>query len=552
MAIVEDQLVEVKWATRNKKWYIARGYEYKGIGHAFMVKVIDLQRLSNNKIKCKCDDDQCGSLFETTVRKYYERLDIGIGCYCGQCRYRQKADFKKEKLKSLNWDYEKVFNDLLKGEINKLPEGFVSYMDRTTAVKLLKLQIENLIKNSVIFEEDLPTNLTQELLEEYKMSTIINKFGLTSLLNDLYKSKLMPWEIGMVEDGYWDNDENVKNATYWFIDKLIERKIITSLDNLPKISYRKYLIEYNMSSLLKKFNTSFYKLMMFVYPGRFNRWDFIVTGDYYSNQNNIDEMLNWFINKIKEDGYIKSLDDIPNVVTNQLFGNYRLSYLLTKCFNSSSFEAMDYLFPNKWRRWEFNLVPANFWDNGNNLRDAVTWVVDKSVSEGLISNISDLNSIDVTSIFKKNKLSTLLNKYDINFILSLIYGDAYTHFSKINAISDVDGTSLDSYEEKLIHDSLTKRYSVVKPSKKCRDFMNIEFKEYYVPDWIIEDKVIVEYFGLYSPSSKESYIRKYNEKMKRKNEFFSSLVNYEYIAIYPSDVKSGLDEILSTIDEKVR
>lgn len=55
MAIVEDQLVEVKWSNRNNSYYSALGYKDFKNGESLTVKITDLPKSSRSIVKVICD-----------------------------------------------------------------------------------------------------------------------------------------------------------------------------------------------------------------------------------------------------------------------------------------------------------------------------------------------------------------------------------------------------------------------------------------------------------------------------------------------------------------
>lgn len=65
MAIVEDQLVEVKWHYSNREWYEEKGYVFTKNKDTFYVKVDELMDSSKANVKVICD--MCG---EEGVKKY--------------------------------------------------------------------------------------------------------------------------------------------------------------------------------------------------------------------------------------------------------------------------------------------------------------------------------------------------------------------------------------------------------------------------------------------------------------------------------------------------
>ena len=74
-------------------------------------------------------------------------------------------------------------------------------------------------------------------------------------------------------------------------------------------------------------------------------------------------------------------------------------------------------------------------------------------------------------------------------------------------------------------------------------FYNKEFNESYIPDFIIKDKnIIIEYFGLYVDKNHE-FIENYKRKTHRKIKYFINIEGYEFIDLYPDDLKNDFEGV---------
>ena len=92
----------------------------------------------------------------------------------------------------------------------------------------------------------------------------------------------------------------------------------------------------------------------------------------------------------------------------------------------------------------------------------------------------------------------------------------------------------------------------MKGTAKNNKYINDKKGENYIPDFIIDlgnKKVIIEYFGLFRKKFTTHIYKEYCEKAERKIEFFTSLDNVIFIAIYPEDIKDnfkGVSEKLAS------
>lgn len=82
--LVENQQIEVKWVSANKKWYVDKGYEFTKMWDCFYVKAEDLMPTSKYKVRVDCD--YCGKEYVCGFGDY----NISIGRYgkvaCYDCR----------------------------------------------------------------------------------------------------------------------------------------------------------------------------------------------------------------------------------------------------------------------------------------------------------------------------------------------------------------------------------------------------------------------------------------------------------------------------------
>lgn len=69
----------------------------------------------------------------------------------------------------------------------------------------------------------------------------------------------------------------------------------------------------------------------------------------------------------------------------------------------------------------------------------------------------------------------------------------------------------------------------------------------FIPDFMIGDDIIVEYYGLFKEDSQYDVIINYIEKTKLKNEYYNALEDYEFIAIYPEDLKNNFKGVYDKI-----
>lgn len=86
--LIENQTVQMIWATRNKRMYMQKGYTFTKLGDTFEVRVEDLSKGSKAKIKVKCD--YCGKIINVIWGDYLRCKDNEYACK--KCRQRKTSD----------------------------------------------------------------------------------------------------------------------------------------------------------------------------------------------------------------------------------------------------------------------------------------------------------------------------------------------------------------------------------------------------------------------------------------------------------------------------
>lgn len=136
-------------------------------------------------------------------------------------------------------------------------------------------------------------------------------------------------------------------------------------------------------------------------------------------KNLIENILKWDENDI-----------IQNYDVN-IFRKYRINGMLSEVFNSSPFEALNSIYPNKFKIWQFK-VPNNYWKNEKNVKDAIRWLFEERL---------DIDTNDIIRIsredFYDNGLKSLVifsdvNRIGIKNLIKSVYKNCEIKFKKRN------------------------------------------------------------------------------------------------------------------------
>lgn len=544
--LVPNQKVKIKWTGSNKAHFLSKTdkngnpkYVFTKMFEEFWVDVEDLMPKSNVKLEFICDNPNCKKRFFMNNAWYQnEVLPENKKTYCKECSYRNIA---KKKIEANKYKYKDklldIYKQVINGELKKFPDGYWSGFRLEDAAVLFKYFIELLKKDKIINNiNDLPKVLDNNLILKYKLFGITERFNSFDIINFLYPNKFKRWEFKAVSNGFWKDRNNRLEAMQWFVNKLYSDFGVKSVKDLPKTKLKNYLCEYGLSGILNYYGNSLSKAFLDLLSEEINEWDLCVSKGYYQDDKNKEKIMKWLVNKMFEDGIIKDIDDIPKVAHRDLFKKYNLDAFLTHCFNTSPAQAFNFIFPNRWKAWEYKYVPMGFWNNGKNVREAIDWFVQKMKEDNQITDEKDLINLPLSKFFKKYGLAGLWVKYDIPFLMSLLY-EWFDAEQYKNVIQLEDGTRLDSKQEAILHKYLKEQFNKIERSVR---FINENDNETYIVDWVVDGNIIIEYFGLYDKNSKTEYIQEYSKKVERKKKFFKGLKGYNFLDIYPEDIANDL------------
>jgi hypothetical protein len=609
MSIVEGQKVEVSWNGKTKKWFIDRGYIFTFSGDNFLVKVEDLNKGSKIKVKVQCD--YCFNILLKAYTGYLKELKCNsnhVGkVACTKCKYIKRDEnylvakrirrknksthcchkchteyplnsnyFNRDKTTTYGYDLTcknckkkeyhenknllsdqyysysealKLYDEAINLKLS-LPYGFWKRIDKSTSKKLLDFIFFDLTDSGSNNFNNVDTNF----ISQFKLNDFTAGKSIYEFLSEFYSNVPFPWQMNTSPQGYWKSDENKKKALEWFIKEIAKDNVISNLDDIPKVCTYKLFKEYGLGGLVaKSFNSSPFEAINFIYPGRYNFWDFFISrSDYYTDER-IKEILKWLINELLKDKVIANIDEIPSNVNIYTFEKYNLKSFLYHRFNGVSYKAFEFLYPGKWMPWEFKSCPEGYWENRNNIVNAIDWLIVKLIEDGYAEGIDEIPNLPLSMLMEDYNLTTVLsNKYKFFDILMEEY-PSYFNLESLNINIAKDGTKVLSRGELLIHNYLIDNFKNVKyfsTSGRDTDFINLNYQEKYVPDWIINDNIIIEFFGYYNKNSTSERFVKYREKMKRKIKYFSSLSGFNFISVYQKDIGnnfSGLKKKLSSI-----
>ncbi|MBQ3422017.1 MAG: hypothetical protein IJH34_10175 [Romboutsia sp.] len=306
--------------------------------------------------------------------------------------------YTKEEL--FNMNAIEIYKLVLRGDIMKrFPEGFwQGEQGKINSSKCTKYLIEDILKYD---DETLKEKMSQKIFSENKLFGMLNScFGGSAYkaLDNAYPNKFKEWEFKVVPNGYWKNKENGIKATKW----LIEEKLKLDDEQIKKQLSKKIFKENGLGGMLQYcFNNSPFEAINSTYPNKFKELEFKnVPLSYWNDENRIISEIKWLI----EEKLKLSDDELKEKLSIKLFSKNRLSTALSEYFDNSPYKAINSVYPNKFKEWEFNCVPNGYWKNKENGIKATKWLIE----EKLQLTDDELKQVLSASLFRINGLSGLL------------------------------------------------------------------------------------------------------------------------------------------------
>lgn len=181
--LLENELVEMTWAKRNKNTYINKGYVYTNLGDSFLIKQIDLSPTSRTVVKVECD--YCLKIFETKMSNYSRNMELS---------HTNKASCLKcvmKKVEETNLNKHGVKTNLqLESTKEKIKQ---TNLDKYGCENPYQNEdIKNKMKNTMIERYGVEYAAQNSEIRKKQVDTSIKKYGVKyTLLNPLVKEKAM-------------------------------------------------------------------------------------------------------------------------------------------------------------------------------------------------------------------------------------------------------------------------------------------------------------------------------------------------------------------------
>lgn len=559
MAILEGQKAKVKWNSANKEWYIKKGYIFTKIKDTLIVDVIDLTPSATNIVEFSCD--YCYEKGIITV--YHRQWNVQLRSMktiqkhtCINCSGKKKIESKKI-LGTVYTDNSRKAHDKFKLSFDNIKSSFES--------KNYMILTENYLNNKQLLQfvcrihSDIGVQTTtadrinrikhnckacQKEQDIYNIKNSLEELDSLQIYKEVLSGKIKAFPSGFFK---YSKSEDIKKILDHFLEISLNSKILTK-ENIITVLNHEQFEKYKLSSIIQVIGLQsiIRNYFPFIKP-----WEISgVPPNFWNKEENIKEASSWFYEMLIKDGIINNKNEILKIKNwKRYFRKYKLEGLLNIRFGARIFAFWNYVFPNEFFEWEYAVTTRNYWDKKENVILSLKQLIELRLK----LKKEDIPQI-ITYPFLVENYKKFSTHCDTNYQSNIFrwINDCYPNefeekqFKKYIAS---DGTNVDSWDEKIIHDLLLDNGIQMEYFENkianSKTFINKEFQESYVPDWIIDNRIIVEYFGWYIEKNyKYDFIKRYIDKANRKIRYFSSLKEYSFIHIYPEDIKDNFKGLI--------
>ena len=262
-----------------------------------------------------------------------------------------------------------IYKLVLERKIKIFPMGFWT---KPEALENSAKCVKYLLEEKLGFcEQDIKENFSLKLIKENKLAgMLICCFNgvVYDAIDNAYPNKFKPWEFKKLEMGKW-TEKNSKEATKWLIEEKLK---LTDEEIKNKLSF-KIFKENGLGTMLDiTYKSNPYNAINSVYPNKFKPWELKYTSSW-DNNNGI-EAVRWLI----EEKLKLNDEELKNELSQKLFKDNGLSGMLQQCFNNSPYEAINSVYPNKFRQWEFKNTSMNYWTKEKGI-EATKWLIEEKL-----------------------------------------------------------------------------------------------------------------------------------------------------------------------------
>ncbi|KFM95066.1 hypothetical protein D0U04_26700 [Bacillus clarus] len=295
---------------------------------------------------------------------------------------------------------EEIYQEILDGKRNRFPTHTWSVdVNGELAKRVTKYLIEKVLKWDT---DDIKTGWNQKLIMKFRLTGTLHVAYHGSpyaMLNDLYPGRFKEWELKVAPLGFWTKEKALE-ALRWTIEEK-EQLTDEQIKNLYNINW---LAKKGLRTPVQKFwSDSPYAMLNTLYPGRFKEWELNATPNNFWTKGKALKALRW---AIEEKEQLTDKTQIKKLYSRRWLKQQKLMVPLNKFWKNSPYAMLNELYPGRFKEWELNVTPNNFWTEQTAI-DALRWVIEEK------EQLTDEQLLETYTAkwLKKQGLQAPLDKY---------------------------------------------------------------------------------------------------------------------------------------------
>ncbi|GMA65941.1 hypothetical protein [Alicyclobacillus fastidiosus] len=165
-----------------------------------------------------------------------------------------------------------------------------------------------------------------------------------------------------------------KKYVAWVTRYLLEDYLQIPVMQIPQRVNAQILWEFRLRPPAQTHGWNYTELIQNAYPGLFKPWDFKQVSNGYWQKEDGKQRAIEAIRYVLEDECDIPIHEIPKHITYQFFKEHGLSGAFN-VFGQSTYEAVNAVYPGRFKPWEFTSVPMNYWQDPVHVQQAMNWLI---------------------------------------------------------------------------------------------------------------------------------------------------------------------------------
>lgn len=182
---------------------------------------------------------------------------------------------------------------------------------------------------------------------------------------EVYK-KVLSGELKRFPPYFWQeiSEQEIRNILHYFFEEILQYTDVELKKNLRSELFYKYKLR---NLLNKTFNANPFSALNFTYPDKYKAWEFTQVPNGFWTEETVKEALHWLMQRLNwdEDKLVKKLS--VKVLSDNCLGG-----LLNSYFEGNVYNAINFMYPSKYKVWEIKKVSKSYWTEETK-KEALLW-----------------------------------------------------------------------------------------------------------------------------------------------------------------------------------